>query len=221
MTQDQKKLADSFFWWHKIKLSDDYTTPGICGHTAEDAIHRFGLPEDMSGLSVLDVGAWDGLFSFEAEKRGARTVRALDVYQRVKGQNLLQFHKANAPFKLAKNILNSKVDFSYSSLENWEETPLYDYIFHFGIMYHIQDPLNHVSLLMDMIAINGTILLETAISNFSGAPILEYKPNFEDDPTNCYYPNIEWVDKAFKEHGAKSVECFYNDGVRATFRIKA
>jgi tRNA (mo5U34)-methyltransferase len=32
----------------------------------------------IDGLSVLDVGACDGYYSFEAERRGARDVLALD-----------------------------------------------------------------------------------------------------------------------------------------------
>ena len=35
---------------------------------------------DVSGRSVLDIGAWDGKFSFLAEKAGASRVVALDHY---------------------------------------------------------------------------------------------------------------------------------------------
>ena len=34
------------------------------------------LPASLAGLSVLDIGAWDGFFSFEAERRGAARVVA-------------------------------------------------------------------------------------------------------------------------------------------------
>ena len=30
----------------------------------------YGIPEDLTGKRVLDVGAWDGYWSFEALRRG-------------------------------------------------------------------------------------------------------------------------------------------------------
>src|SRR5207237_6902218 len=38
-----------------------------------------GLPADLSGKRVLDVGAGQGCFSFECERRGAREVVALSL----------------------------------------------------------------------------------------------------------------------------------------------
>src|SRR5437588_11832339 len=35
---------------------------------------RFPLPADLTGKRVLDIGPWDGWFSFEAERRGAQVV---------------------------------------------------------------------------------------------------------------------------------------------------
>jgi tRNA (mo5U34)-methyltransferase len=230
MTEEQKKLADSYNWWHRIKLTEDYTTKGSCPHGNEsDFESRFGLPKDMTGLSVLDVGTWDGLFAFEAEKRGAE-VDAIDCYQKCAGQQL-EMLKAHEPFRLAYSVLNSGVVFGFNTLEDYEPTLFidddyprdeyikYDYIFHFGIMYHIKNPLGHVEKLMELVAPGGTILVETAISKMFG-PVLEYAPGFDNDPTNFFYPTVEWMELAFKENGAKSVECFYNDGIRATFRIK-
>ena len=41
---------------------------------------RLDLPLSLAGESVLDIGAWDGFFSFEAERRGASRVVAADYY---------------------------------------------------------------------------------------------------------------------------------------------
>ena len=38
------------------------------------------LPDDFSGKSVLDIGAWDGAYSFAAERRGASRVVAVDSF---------------------------------------------------------------------------------------------------------------------------------------------
>ena len=42
---------------------------------------RLDLPASLAGASVLDIGAWDGFFSFEAERRGAARVVAADYYR--------------------------------------------------------------------------------------------------------------------------------------------
>ncbi len=41
-------------------------------------VDRYGLPADLSGLRVLDVGTFEGFWAFELERRGA-SVTALDV----------------------------------------------------------------------------------------------------------------------------------------------
>ena len=65
-------------WYHSIEL------PGgsvIEGHQTiqqlRTRLRQFPIPEDLTGKRVLDIGAWDGWFSFEMERRGAQVV-ALD-----------------------------------------------------------------------------------------------------------------------------------------------
>ncbi len=37
------------------------------------------IPADLTGKTVLDIGAYDGFFSFEFERRGAARVLAIDT----------------------------------------------------------------------------------------------------------------------------------------------
>ena len=53
--------------WIKI---GDYVTPGK-NPESQDTFNNLGLPIDMSGMTVLDIGAWDGFYSFACEQRGA------------------------------------------------------------------------------------------------------------------------------------------------------
>src|SRR5437588_2171464 len=41
---------------------------------------RFPIPGVLTGKRVLDIGPWDGWFSFEAERRGAE-VTSVDCYE--------------------------------------------------------------------------------------------------------------------------------------------
>src|SRR5262245_44766356 len=68
------------FWFHSIDLGLGVVTPGA----KSPDVHRhelatFRLP-DLRGKSVLDIGAWDGFYSFAAERLGASRVVALDHY---------------------------------------------------------------------------------------------------------------------------------------------
>src|SRR5258708_36997845 len=61
------------------------------------------IPEDLRGWSVLDIGAWDGFFSFECERRGADRVLAIDTYAwDTYGMD---------GFLAAREILGSKVEY--------------------------------------------------------------------------------------------------------------
>src|SRR5438067_13553612 len=50
---------------------------------------RFPIPADLTGKRVLDIGPWDGWFSFEAERRGAQ-VTAID---REEQASFLRMHR--------------------------------------------------------------------------------------------------------------------------------
>ena len=60
--------VEALRWYHTIDLGQGVITKGV--DNTPQRLTRMGLPENLSGLSVLDVGAWDGFFSFEAERRG-------------------------------------------------------------------------------------------------------------------------------------------------------
>ena len=65
----RQRVASRGTWWHRIDLGHGIVTPGL-----DDSPVKLGtlsFPPNLSGKTVLDIGAWDGFFSFEAERRGA------------------------------------------------------------------------------------------------------------------------------------------------------
>ena len=73
--------ATDITWFHSLDLGDGHVTPGIKAPDQLAAeVASLNLPARLTGKSVLDIGAWDGFFSFEAQRRGARRVVALDHY---------------------------------------------------------------------------------------------------------------------------------------------
>ncbi len=83
-TRNRRKLNKAAqnvgFWWHSIDLGDGVVTDGK--KSADQLAAEWAALElpDLRGKTVLDVGAWDGYFSFQAERHGAARVVALDHY---------------------------------------------------------------------------------------------------------------------------------------------
>jgi tRNA (mo5U34)-methyltransferase len=64
--------ANRYYWYHTVDLGDGLITPGMYDY--RETIAGFGFPEDLRGMTVLDVGSATGFFAFEFERRGARVV---------------------------------------------------------------------------------------------------------------------------------------------------
>lgn len=61
-----------YYWYHTIDLGDGLVTPGMYDY--RETVAAFPFPQDMRGMTVLDVGSATGFFAFEFERRGARVV---------------------------------------------------------------------------------------------------------------------------------------------------
>jgi tRNA (mo5U34)-methyltransferase len=61
-----------YYWYHTIDLGDGLVTPGLYDY--RETLPAFQFPEDMRGMTVLDVGSATGFFAFEFERRGARVI---------------------------------------------------------------------------------------------------------------------------------------------------
>lgn len=66
-------------WWHRINING-VVTPGLQAPAAQEWISN-AIGQDLTGLDVLDIGAWDGYYTFLAESRGARRTVAIDACQ--------------------------------------------------------------------------------------------------------------------------------------------
>ena len=66
-------------WYHSLELAPGQLTDGM--YDLRPYVERYGIPERLDGLRVLDVGTFDGFWAFELERRGAEVV-ALDLEDR-------------------------------------------------------------------------------------------------------------------------------------------
>lgn len=72
-----KEFIENTRWYHTIRLPNGWFTKGTYDH--RPYLSQYGFPESLQGKQVLDVGASDGFFSFEFERRGAKNVLAIDT----------------------------------------------------------------------------------------------------------------------------------------------
>lgn len=226
MTQEQINEMNTIRWWHRIKLPNGDYTPGEVRHGADGddtwVTNRFGIPTDLSNKTVLDIGAWDGFFSFESEKRGAALVIAADATLEDGGN-----WGGTKGFKFAKNVLNSKVEYQELNIETGKNLQTmkqtqdtFDIILCYGVLYHLKSPLHAVENICKFAKLGGIILLETAVCQYQNTPVLEYRPKYANDPTNYFYPNDKWIKSSFKEQGALSTTKIWSNNERTTYRIQ-
>lgn len=216
--------VNSLKWFHKIELPTDegeiIVTPGIVDHCTEEvATKRYGLPENLNGQSVVDIGANNGYFSFLAKKRGAEEVIAIEPNQG-DGDNLKCLSLAMKAIKYGPVVFEQ--DFisaitSYPLCHN-NNLPKFDISLYFGVLYHIDNPIEHLSYLYKIT--RSYALIETAIAqhNYGEKAVWEFNPGFEGDPTNKWYPSIIGLAQALIHVGFSNIEVIYNDGIRATVK---
>lgn len=201
------RLATCPEWFHSIELAPGIVTPGRWSVEALarkwEALH---LPV-LSGKSVLDVGAYDGFFSFAAERAGAVRVVPLDHYvwsadmvaymadwraSNQAGSTSLPAPHASPhwapetmpgrrPFDLAHEILRSRVIPVVGDFMAMDLSTLgqFDVVLFLGILYHLTDPLGAMQRVAQVTAADGLAVIETAAIEIPG---LEHRAHWEFFP---------------------------------------
>jgi len=218
MTYEQiKEKAELIKWWHSIDLTSDdglvYTTKGEVNHCTENiANNRFGMPLDLKGKTVLDIGCWDGYFSFLAEKRGGN-VSGIDPLQ-----GCSHFERGTDGFEFSRTVLNSKVDFYKFSLQDYYKTNQWDITLYYGVLYHVENPITELKALSQ--CTKEYSLIETAISqnDYGNKSVWEFNNGFDNDSTNFWYPNLKGLENALIYAGFNRMEVIYSDNIRCTVK---
>ena len=151
------------FWFHTFALNgaEGIYTPGA----ARDHRYRIStLPDDFAGMSVLDVGTFDGFYAFLAEHRGAERVVAADNEQYrhwVASRWDVELEGAEG-FRAIHRLLGSAVE--YRRMDAFELHQLderFDLVYCFGILHRVENPLGLLRVLRGRTADGGSVLIET------------------------------------------------------------
>ena len=125
-------------WFHSIDLGNGIITPGA----KSPAVHKieaaaFFDPIQMEGATVVDIGAWNGFYSFEAKRRGARRVLATDhfAWETLRGRDA---------FELSRSVLDLDIeafDIDVPDISP-EKLGTFDVVLFLGVFYHLFDPID-------------------------------------------------------------------------------
>jgi tRNA (mo5U34)-methyltransferase len=210
---DLRREVERIEWFHNIDLGEGIVTPGRYDNQA--MLRTIGMPESLAGKSVLDVGAWDGFYSFEAERRGAARVLATDHFC-WSGEGW----GTKEGFELARRARGSKVeDLEIDVLDLAPERVggKFDVVLFLGVLYHMRHPL---LALERVLSVTGDLLiLETHVERLPmRRPFAAFYPGTElnDDPTSWWGPNIAAVEAMLRDAGFRQVDVPYRTPLHHT-----
>jgi tRNA (mo5U34)-methyltransferase len=200
--EELQAQVEAIRWFHSIDLGSGIVTPGE--DDTPSKLRTIGLPERMDGLSVLDVGAWDGFFSFEAERRGAARVLSTDDFC-WSGEGW----GTKAGFDLAHRTLGSKVESKEIGVLDLspEQVGTFDLVLFLGVLYHMKHPL--LSLERIATVTKRQLILETGTDmTWFRKPLLAYYAQDEaaGDDTNWCGPNPSAVVAMLHTAGFRKVK---------------
>lgn len=208
-----QELVDTKEWYHKIQLRKNVVTKGSCPIDAR----AYNLPNDLTGKRCLDVGAWDGYWSFQCLKRGAKQVVAIDDFSDLCGT--MKTRKDWENFDICKSVLgynDQQCERIEMDVENAKSLGKFDIVLFFGVIYHLRHPVYVLDLLSKMC---NEIYIESAIcdncSGMVGAKgeclkgynqecIMRYYPTgdlYGGNPTNFFVPTLYCLNKLVQSNG--------------------
>jgi tRNA (mo5U34)-methyltransferase len=160
-------------WYHSFEFPDGAVIDGYMPLAVQKKRYaRYPIPSDLHGKRVLDIGAWDGWFSFEAESHGAHTI-AIDC---VEIPTFLQVHRR----------LESKVDYRVLDFYELPASGLgkFDVVFFLGVLYHLRHPLLALEIVCglttDVAIVESFVIDAESWKEHQGAiPTLEFYETFE------------------------------------------
>ena len=163
---DPRARVEAHQWYHTIELAPGLSTPGWFDTRA--TVDKVPMPASLAGRRCLDVGTWDGFWAFEMERRDADHVTAIDILDeerwdwppearlaklRKGGDRLKEFKESGAAFKVAHEIIGSKVervDLSVYDLSP-ETVGTFDFAFLGSLLLHLRDPVRALDALRTVV----------------------------------------------------------------------
>lgn len=204
----RRRVAEHPGWYHTIELPHGVTTTGFVDLRpfAPEA-----LPASLDGRRALDVGTFDGFWSFELERRGAAAVYALDLPDGTQADwppNTRAENEAasreqgltwGSGFRLAHAALGSqvrRVEGTVHALQTaWLDGEPVDLVLCGAILQHLRDPVGALERMRGVLRPGGElVMVETHSVKLSRrhrrTPLAEFRPPAPGSQYTWWVPNL-------------------------------
>ena len=178
-------------WFHNIRLNGVQTgSDHFLGDYPQVKYESFRecLPEDLSGLSVIDIGCNGGFYSIEMKRRGARRVLGIDSDERYLQQA-----------RFAAEI--SGYDIEFLQMTIWDIAKLgerFDLVLFMGVFYHLRHPLLALDLIHEHVA--KDLLLFQSMQRGSEESVqiaIDYDFNDTDIFSSSSFPAMYFIENSY------------------------
>jgi len=179
-----------FVWYQQFELAPGVLTPG--GTDIVARLNAAGVPEDLSGMTAIDLGTTNGGAAFELERRDAARVVAVDVKS-----------PEHYGFLQLRDFLGSEVEWVRASV--YEVASLldeqFDLVLCLGVLYHLRHPLlglDNVRQLVRREALIETEVLDAAMPEVADRAVARFHrfDELHGDSSNWFAPTVagllEW-----------------------------
>jgi tRNA (mo5U34)-methyltransferase len=214
------RIAELGPWFHNLDLDGRQTAPEhfLGDHPRKKwQSFRHLVPEDLTGMTVLDMGCNAGFFALEMKRRGAARVVAADSDPRYLAQAAL-----------ASEVTGLRLELRQLSVYDVARLGRrFDLVLFLGVFYHLRHPLLALDLLHEHAV--GNVLLfqsllrgddtvgqvagdyafaDTAPFDRSNFPRLHFiEKSYAGDPTNWFVPNRAGAEAMLRSAGFAVADC--------------
>lgn len=213
----ERRIGELGEWFHNLDLHGVRTAPNHFLGDFPNIKWRHiskAIPEDITGVTVLDIGCNAGFYSIEMKKRGAAKVVAVDVDDRYLNQG-----------RFAAATLGFDIDFRKLSVYDVDTIPgQFDFVFFLGVFYHLRYPLLALDKVVKKVGqklffqtmIRGSEQVKQWEKNYHfwnkdifsdpSFPCMHFvEQRYADDPTNWFIPNRAAAEASLRSAGLEIV----------------
>lgn len=210
----QRKVRELGPWFHDLEIAGVRTAPDHpLGNFLRDLWDqvRPAFPEDMTGMTVLDIGCNGGFYSLQLAARGAR-VTAMDHDPRYLEQA-----------RWAAQVQGAEIEFHLLDVYDVERLGRrFDYVLFMGVLYHLRHPLlaleRVAKLPRERLVFQSMLrgsrerppvaddypITETDVFEQPGFPAMYFiERSYAGDPTNWWAPNEACMEAMLRSVGLR------------------
>jgi len=208
--------ASAIRWFHSLSLPGGEATAGEKPAAMLAAEAELVFKHGVTAKRVLDIGAWDGFFSFEAERRGAASVLSTDHFSWSGSGWGTRAGFDHAHARLGSKVVSLDIDVPQISPET---VGLHDVVLLLGVLYHVKDPMACLERAASVTCECLVVETETALDVLPW-PAMRYYSGAElnNDPTNFWAPNRACLEAMTRDLGFTRIEIVNHPMVQPHWR---